>query len=68
MAEACDLAQAALTYAKQTYQVGMRAQMLIDRGNKFISSETSPQLPHEGFEACRTAYRLATDKSYKLKN
>jgi hypothetical protein len=68
VAEACDLAQGALTYAKQTYQVGMRAQMLIDRGNKFISSETSPQLPHEGFEACRTAYRLATDKSYKLKN
>lgn len=66
--EACDLAQDALTYAKQTYQVGVRAQMLIDRGNKFISSETSPQLPHEGFEACRTAYRLATDKSYKLNN
>ena len=68
VAEACDLAQAALTHAKQTYQVGVRAQMLIDRGNKFISSETSPQLPHAGFEACRTAYRLATDKSYKLKN
>jgi hypothetical protein len=68
LAEACVLAQDALTHAKQTYQVGMRAQMLIDRGNKLISSETSPQLPHEGFEACRTAYRLATDKSYKLNN
>ena len=63
LTEVCNRAQDALDQAKIFYKVGVRAQTLISRGNKLISLENQPR---KGFEACRTAYRLATDKAYRL--